>query len=66
MTQQWVTFKIYADETLQCSMCFEYLHNQKVHFDVTCGVIEETFCEKCWKALQVEELKCKKEIIRNE
>ena len=53
MSEQWVTLIIDEDETIRCSQCQGYLHNQKVHLYVEADQeIEEILCEKCWKVIK--------------
>ena len=50
MGERWVTFALGDDETLRCSSCSKYLHDQEVHIylDVN-DQLDEVMCECCWK-----------------
>jgi hypothetical protein len=49
MDEQWVTFEVGEDETVRCTSCLKYLHEQRayMYLDVN-GDLSETMCRYCW------------------
>jgi hypothetical protein len=59
MGERWVGHRLGKDETLRCDSCFNYLHDQKVHFYLNDdgAMTNEVICDACWKEDQKEEKK---------
>ena len=55
MSERWVTFDIGDNETLRCTSCSKYLHDQKGHLflDVD-DELDDIMCECCWREDQKE------------
>ena len=55
MGVEWVWILLDADETLRCSSCNKYLHDQKVYIFLEDNYkLDEIMCEVCWKENQEE------------
>jgi hypothetical protein len=58
MGERWVTFYLGKDETLICTTCSKYLHDQKVYLYVNIyNGLNKVMCRHCWKKNQEEKNK---------
>lgn len=63
MGERWVTLEVDEDETLRCTSCSKYLHEQKVYLylDVN-NELGEIMCRYCWAQDQREGGKSKRKM----
>jgi hypothetical protein len=56
MGERWVTFYLGIDETLRCTSCSKYLHDQKVYLYLYINDgLNRVMCEACFKKEQERE-----------